>query len=158
MKRPFRTIAKTRAAFERRYIPEPNSGCWLWSGAHNRGYGQIQVRGKTEKAPRLSWMLHRGPIQDGRCVLHRCDNPACVNPEHLFLGTHADNAADRAAKGRGRNRVLRGEKNPQSKLTREAVLQIHDLLASGATQRSLAARFGVGCTTITRIASGRSYV
>jgi hypothetical protein len=81
--------------------PEPNSGCWLWTALCSAwGYGRISKAGVTQYAHRLSWELHRGPITDGLFVLHRCDQPACVNPVHLFLGTAGDNARDMAAKGR----------------------------------------------------------
>ena len=82
--------------------------CWEWSGSRFRtGYGRLKIDGKTTSAHRLSWMLHNGPIPDGTCVCHRCDNPPCVNPEHLFLGTKADNNLDRDAKGR----TARGDRN-----------------------------------------------
>lgn len=85
-----------------RYIPEPNTGCWLWCGTLNQnGYGKIlrRVHGEVS-AHRLFWTAHRGPIPDGLWVLHRCDTPACVNPAHLFLGTIQDNTYDMIAKGR----------------------------------------------------------
>lgn len=86
-----------------RYIPEPNTGCWLWTGGIDRkGYGMSSRKLYGEaSAHRLLWSIHRGPIPDGLNVLHRCDTPPCVNPDHLFLGTHKDNATDRDRKGRG---------------------------------------------------------
>lgn len=92
--------------FMNKVVPEPNSGCWLWFGAVDRkGYGQIRMPGrageaKHETAPRVSWKLSGRDIPSGLHVLHRCDTPGCVNPSHLFLGTHVDNMRDRDAKGR----------------------------------------------------------
>ena len=86
------------ARFERKWTPEPNTGCWLWKGsAHTYGYfGHAD----EEAAHRVSWTLHRGPIPDGVLVLHVCDVPGCVNPDHLFLGSAGDNSADMVRKGR----------------------------------------------------------
>lgn len=82
---------------------ERGKSCWLWTGNRNQaGYGQLRLgrRGGTVSAHRLAWQLFRGPIPDGLIVCHHCDNPSCVNPDHLFVGTHKDNAQDMIAKGR----------------------------------------------------------
>src|SRR3990167_3892348 len=92
--------------FEDSYMPEPNTGCWLWTGATRYdGYGTRPWRGKTSaQAHRIAWEVFRGPIPDGLQVLHRCDVRCCVNPDHLFLGTQLDNMRDMIQKGRkGRN-------------------------------------------------------
>jgi hypothetical protein len=76
------------------------TGCWLWTGGKNHGYGRISFNGKNFLAPRIAWEFTNGPIPDGLDVLHRCDNPPCVRPDHLFLGTLKDNYDDMVQKGR----------------------------------------------------------
>lgn len=110
-------------AIRERSVPEPNTGCWLWLGVLSpRGYGKLKSRGHSMAAHRASYISFRGPIPGGLCVLHRCDNPPCVNPDHLWLGTNADNSADMVAKGRSARgerhgsathpeRVARGDRN-----------------------------------------------
>lgn len=129
------------------------SGCWLWKAATIRdGYGQIKIPGTRRQivAHRLSYMIHKGAIQDGNCVLHTCDNPPCVNPDHLFVGTKRDNAEDMARK----MRHTFGERNARHKLTTENVLEIFRLLAIGVKQSRIAAQFQVGQMQISRINTG----
>ena len=135
--------------FERHHIPEPTSGCFLWTGAVDGcGYGWIGARNRGMlRAHRVSWELHRGPIPLGMCVLHRCDNPPCVNPEHLFLGTQWDNTNDCKAKGR-LNRA-RGTAHARNKLTEQ---QVREIIGGSKLKRSaLAEKYNVSWTTISHI-------
>lgn len=109
---------------------EKTNGCWIWKGStDNHGYGKIVYKGEFFKAHRLSYILHKGalPKWDGHntgvCVLHKCDNPSCVNPDHLFLGSHAENMIDKTIKGRAIG-ARKGEKHHKAKLTREQVIEI----------------------------------
>lgn len=148
-------MARTPAArLAARTEPDTNGGCLLWTGYPVKGYGAIRVSGNKVYAHRLAWELVNGSIPDGICVLHRCDVPACVNPNHLFLGTHAENAADRAAKGRNRGGDRRGEKNSHAKLTAATVLVIRERLASGEHQRTIASSFGVSQQTVSKLKMG----
>lgn len=98
------TIKFLVSQLERFSIPEPNSGCWLWiGGCHERGYGQLRVGHTCVRASRLAYSLWKGYVPDGELVCHSCDTPSCINPDHLFLGTHSSNAIDAAKKGRGGN-------------------------------------------------------
>lgn len=118
-----------------------SDGCWLWTASRRgKGYGAISVDGKLRIAHRFSYEMHCGPIPDGMFVCHRCDVPACVNPDHLFLGTVRDNTADKMAKGRYRQVPLIGESNGRTKLTAEAVVAIR---TSGLSLRKAAVEFGV---------------
>lgn len=127
--------------------------CWIWVGGSNSyGYGNIWNSGRKVLASHVSWELHNGPIPEGLCVLHNCpggDNPICVNPAHLFLGTKAVNNSDRAQKGR--NRDQRGEKNSTSRLTAQQVIEIRRRIAAGEIQRNLATEYGVHYCTISDI-------
>lgn len=126
------------------------SGCHIWTGNRNASqYGQFKSN-RLVKAHRFAWELANGPIPKGLNVLHRCDNPPCVNPAHLFLGTQADNIRDRDSKGR--SNYQRGEHNGSAKLNEGAVMEIRSRYATGACgQRQLARDFDVCKTTIAGI-------
>ena len=140
-----RSEVEIASELERRTTPEPNSGCWLWTGTLNsKGYGVMgaAIFGlKKELATRLMWRTHYGdpgPMH----VLHRCDNPACVNPAHLWLGTHLQNMQDKARKGRAPR--FCGENSFNSRLTDGQVLEMRRLFDSGeARQIDIAKRFNL---------------
>ncbi len=131
------------------------NGCWLWVGAKDGcGYGLFGIAAsRCERAHRFSYRLAHGFIPDDKCVLHRCDTPACVRPDHLFLGTLADNMRDRNEK----LRQARGTRNGRAILTAAQVLEIRDARASGEQLTSIASRFGVAPETVGGIANGRSW-
>lgn len=90
-----------------------DTGCWEWTGSdNNKGYGTITIQGVKKSTHRLSWELHNGPIPDNMCVCHKCDNPPCCNPDHLFLGTKKDNMHDCSEKNRAKGGGLSGELHP----------------------------------------------
>lgn len=123
------------------------AGCWIWKGRphSDKGYGRIKVRGGERKlAHRFIYERHRGPIPAGMCLLHRCDVAMCVNPDHMFIGTTADNNADRARKGRS----ARGERGSNTKLTAAQVLEIRAEPHTACIRQRLAEKFGVSIHTI----------
>lgn len=132
-------------------VPEPASGCWLWHGplVHG-GYGHFRVNRSKQYAHRFAYELYCGPIPAGLRVRHKCDNPGCVNPDHLILGTQLDNMADCIARGR----FCRGEDKPWAKLTEAQVLEIRTL---SLPQRAIAALYGVGRSTIRQVLSGQTW-
>ena len=135
---------------------EKTIGCWIWkAGKDLEGYGRFRVKKHTGQAHRFSYELVHGKIPKGMLVCHSCDNPSCVNPEHLFLGTHKINGKDKAIKGRAARHL--GETNPMSKLKREDVLVIKSLYSKGCKQESLALRFNVGQDHISRIVNGKCW-
>jgi len=133
---------------------QQSEGCWTWTGSLDRnGYGKIRVEYRLLGAHRFSWELHHSAIPEGLCVCHRCDNPCCVNPDHLFLGTAKENIADKVAKGRH----MRNGAAVNAKLTAEDVDHIRGLLASGRSQRSVAREFNTHHSNIYCIKTGRSW-
>ncbi len=123
--------------------------CWIWIGAKRNGYGRFRVDGKHVSAHRFSYEMYINKIPDGMSVLHECDNPPCVNPDHLFTGTYADNNKDRDKKGRFT--VLRGSDNGKAKLTDAKVRSIKRLLSKGTKGVDIAKRFNISTHTISLI-------
>ena len=132
------------------------TGCLEWTGSTNRlGYGRMRVGGHCREAHRVAWVLAHGQIPLGLDVLHSCDNRACVNVAHLWLGTHADNMADMVAKGRGRG--LRGELNGHSRLTEHIVRDIRASKKAGIPYRTIAANLGIPAGTVHNVVKFKSW-
>jgi len=127
---------------------ERGPGCWVWTGCRSKwGYGQIGSKGRMARTHRVSWELTRNrPVPEGLHVLHRCDNPPCVRPSHLYVGTDLDNARDRVARGRS-----------WTKLTKADVVEIRERAASGEFQTSLALEFGVTQPVISHIVHRKNW-
>ena len=133
---------------------DKSGDCWEWKNGCCRGeYGIFWFEGRAEGAHRVSWKLEYGSIPDGFCVLHHCDNPICVRPSHLWLGTHADNLGDMAEK----DRSTHGEAHPQCKLREAQVLAIRQIGGS-ITQRLLARLFGISPTQVRNIIHRKQWV
>lgn len=156
------------AAFKARTVAA-HDGCIEWTGNRdNTGYGRFCFKRRIELAHRAAWRLLKGPIPDGQCLLHKCDNPPCVNPDHLFLGDRGDNARDMASKGRqwvqknpaGRpvcpvDLKPRGSQHGMAKLNEAEVLAIRRRSSQGETGKFLAIEFGVRASLISQIIRGQ---
>lgn len=151
--------------FESLYEPVPHSGCWLWTGFINRGgYGRFRANGHKMLAHRFSWALVNGSIPGGQCVLHKCDTPCCVNPNHLFLGSKADNNEDKVRKHRQsmgikhavimKRVAARGERAARAKLSDKDVEHIR---ADTRSPTVVARDYGVHPQCIKDIRSGRTH-
>jgi hypothetical protein len=138
-----------------------DTGCWEWNGSKRNGYGRMIIGSRTDgtrkyvSTHRLSYELHYGEIPKGMEVCHKCDNPSCVNPYHLFLGTRQDNIDDRERKGR--NNPPKGEKHPKAKLTEADVLGIREKRLLGKSFGKLAEEYGVNKKTIINAVTGKTW-
>lgn len=140
--------------FSRTEIME--NGCWEYTGSRFAfGHGKIKYKGKTYRTHRVSFILCVNDISDNLHVLHKCDNPPCINPDHLFEGTQLDNMRDMIAKGRRRD--SHGENNSTAKLTNEQVRVIKLALALGLTQQTIADKYNVGRASIGQISRGNNW-
>lgn len=143
--------------FYSKFTPGGVDECWEWEGRiQHSGHGVLSFNKSSLKAHRIAYFLANGPIPEGLSVCHSCDNPACVNPGHLWLGTQADNNADRDRKGRAK--TAKGAKRPNAILTEDDVRKIIARYAEGGvTHKQLATEYGVAKTTITRIMMGLNW-
>lgn len=150
-KRDYASLANTFWARCAHCAPDE---CWLWTGGKDRrGYGKFVYEGKRYIASRLGYELHYGPISDDLWVLHRCDNPSCCNPHHLFLGTHSDNMTDMKAKGR----QPRGEQKNNAKLSAGEVHEIRRLHEEGMSLTEIARQFGIVFQNVSCIVNRKSW-
>lgn len=156
--------------FMARATPEPNSGCWLWLGAVTlKGYGHLKIRPRDWAAHRLAFTVFVRSLNEGEFVLHKCDTPACVNPDHLFTGSQADNLADMGRKGRHwlqktpwrsalyKHRVVRyGEKHGHATVSDKTIAAIRSRALEGVSTKRVAAEFGLSYGYVWRVLRGIS--
>lgn len=138
-------------------VPDNEDLCWIWkSDVSKKGYGRFNLGGKAQHAHRVSYKIHTGDDPCEMHVLHSCDNPSCVNPNHLRKGTNKENHLEKVAKGRQRGNSLKGENAPNAKLTETQVLEIKGMLGK-IPQSKIAKQFGVTQTAIMLISTGRTW-
>lgn len=129
--------------------------CWPWLRSRNAArYGNFRLK-RSERAHRVAWILTHGPIPNGLHVLHRCDNPPCCNPGHLFLGTDADNVADKVSKGRQQR--LKGSAGSNARLTAQEVAEIRMTSGKDRRDKEIAAKFGISRHYVSMIRNGRNW-
>jgi hypothetical protein len=140
---PALSVSKFKSAIDGKFDVNARTGCWEWTRARRQnGYGVVQIAGRQWKAHRASYVAHYEVDPGALFVLHQCDNPACINPAHLVLGSHADNMRDKFAKGR---HDQRGRKNPRNKLSDEAV---HSIRGDSRTLAEIAKTHGVSLALV----------
>ena len=127
--------------------------CWHWRGAVENGYGRFKLNGGRSAANRVSFALFNGEAPSGKFICHRCDNPICVRPDHLFLGTPTDNMMDKVNK----RRHAFGSRTGTAILNERSVREIRELLSDGQSLQSIAVRFGVAKRTVQKIKNGENW-
>lgn len=145
--------------WQTRYDINPATGCHEWNGGRSeRGYGLIVIDGKQRYAHRVAYARAHGEVPEGLCVCHHCDNPSCVNMEHLFLGTQAENTADMDRKGRRVSSPQVGARHWKARLSSDDVAEIRRAYgAGGVRQVDLARRYGVAQAHVSAIIRGAAW-
>lgn len=150
-------------------VVDGSHGCWNWTASSTDGYGTIFFRGRSWRAHRVSYTIFCGEIPDGLLVCHHCDNPACINPSHLFLGHASANMKDMVRKGRARalidgsqshfksGHAPRGEDGSGAKLTEQDALKVIELAAAGEFTKNIASKFGLRRETVQMILRGQTW-
>ncbi len=154
---PSRRKQTSQEEFLSKVYPEPNTGCWLWSGAYHYigGHGSINAKNHNgfAWAHRFSYFIHKGDFDRTKLICHTCDNPACVNPDHLYIGTTKTNSDDKVS----RNRQMRGEKYPLSKLKESDIISIRSLNNSGIQQKDICKEFGLSSAMVSLIVNRKRW-
>lgn len=139
--------------FQEKFVVTP--GCWIWTAYKSKkGYGDFGLEGKVVSAHRFSYELYVDSIPEGMFVCHKCDNPSCVNPDHLFVGSPLDNTQDMIKKGRAKHSAPKGEAHGMAKITAEIARGIRE---APGLHREIAAQFGVNKATVSAIKTGRQW-
>lgn len=144
---------------EEKYVEDDDTNCWEWTAATNKsGYGRIRIDDVLRYAHRVSYRIHVGDLDDGAQVNHRCHNPRCINPDHLYSGTQKDNIEDAIEQGEFLESKPRAQDNPNTVLTEEQVREIRQLYReTDHTQRSLASKFDVSKGAIQDVLERKSW-
>ncbi|WP_341918621.1 HNH endonuclease [Polaromonas sp. YR568] len=146
----------TDSYLDEKVVRLPFSGCWIWMGYTNAGgYGSMSAPGGNQLVHRAMYEKHAHKNASGLYVCHACDVPSCVNPDHLFIGTPTDNARDRASKGRSAPKY--GEFSGRAKLNERAVREIREMRKLGAFPKDMAPIYGVSISTISNVATGKTW-
>jgi len=145
--------------FEKKFIKRNKDDCWEWTGKLYQGYGQFSYKGANVKSSRASYLIYVGNIPKGKCILHKCNNRKCVNPEHLYAGTYKDNDRDSVIAGTKSINLINcvGEKHPHAKLNNEDVKCIKRMLRDDIRRWLIAWTYQVSGPTISNIKSGKTW-